>query len=59
VFVHNEKYRGVIHWNTSEWTKNPDSGMRRRKARPCSELITTRNEELRIVSDALFERAQA
>ena len=59
VMVRSDRYRGVIHWNASEWVKNPDSGMRRREARPRSEWITTKNENLRIVSDDLFERAAA
>jgi Recombinase len=34
VIVRNERYRGGIHWNTSEWRKDPDSGMRKRVMRP-------------------------
>lgn len=56
--VLNERYRGVIHWNTSEWRKDPDSGKRQRIMRPRSEWITHADELLRIVSDELFERAQ-
>lgn len=58
VIVRNERYRGVIHWNTSEWRKDPDTGKRLRVLRPKSEWITHADESLRIVSDALFERAQ-
>ena len=30
VMLQNERYRGAIHWNTSEWRKDPDTGKRRR-----------------------------
>jgi site-specific DNA recombinase len=58
VIVRNERYRGVIHWNTSEWRKDPDTGKRLRVMRPKSDWISHTDESLRIVSDALFERAQ-
>jgi site-specific DNA recombinase len=58
VIVRNERYRGVVRWNTSEWRKDPDSGKRLPRARPASEWITHTNETLRIVSDELFSRAQ-
>jgi hypothetical protein len=60
-FVTNEskaRYLGVIHWNTSEWRKDPDSGKRKRVLRPRSEWISYVDESLRIVSDDLWERAQ-
>jgi site-specific DNA recombinase len=58
VILRNERYRGVVHWNTSEWRKDPDSGKRQRVERPRSEWITHTDDGLRIVSDALFERVQ-
>jgi len=58
VILRNERYRGVIHWNTSEWKKDPDTGKRRRVARSRSEWITYPVESLRIVSDELWARAQ-
>ena len=58
VIVRNERYCGVIHWNTSEWRKNPVTGMRKRVARPKSEWITHADESRRIVSDRLWARAQ-
>src|SRR6185437_4011573 len=30
VILRNERYRGVVHWNTSEWRRDPDTGKRRR-----------------------------
>jgi site-specific DNA recombinase len=58
VILRNERYRGLIHWNTSEWRKDPDSGKRKRVLRPRTEWISYRDESLRIVSDDLWERAQ-
>jgi site-specific DNA recombinase len=58
VIVRNERYRGVIHWNTSEWRKDPDSGKRKRVLRPRSEWISYVDESLRVVSDDLWNRAQ-
>jgi site-specific DNA recombinase len=58
VIVRNERYRGVVHWNTSEWRKDPDSGKRKRVMRSRSEWISYVDESLRIVSDDLWERAQ-
>jgi site-specific DNA recombinase len=56
--LRNERYRGVVHWNTSEWRKDPDTGKRKRVVRPRSEWISYVDESLRIVSDDLWERAQ-
>ncbi len=58
VILRNERYRGVVHWNTSEWRKDPDTGKRKRVMRPRSEWITHVNEALRIVADELWGRAQ-
>jgi site-specific DNA recombinase len=57
--VQNEIYRGEVIWNRSRWTKDPDSGVRRRDERPRSEWIVRQDESLRIVSDALWNAAQA
>jgi len=58
VILRNERYRGVVHWNASEWRKDPDTGKRKRFMRPRSEWISHVEESLRIVSDDLWERAQ-
>jgi site-specific DNA recombinase len=58
VIVRNERYRGFVHWNVSEWRKDPDSGKRKRIMRPRSEWISHVDESIRIVSDDLWERAQ-
>jgi hypothetical protein len=58
VIVQNERYRGVVHWNTSEWRKDPDTGKRKRVMRPPSDWISHVDESLRTVSDELWDRAQ-
>jgi site-specific DNA recombinase len=58
VMLRNERYRGVVHWNTSEWRKDPDTGKRKRIVRPRSEWISHVDESLRIISDDLWDRAQ-
>lgn len=56
--LRNPIYKGEVIWNTSEWRKDPDSGKRARVMRPASEWVRHHNEDLRIVSTALWERAQ-
>jgi hypothetical protein len=58
MIVRNERYRGVVHWNTSEWRKDPNTGNRKRVMRARSEWVSTVAESLRIVPDDLWERAQ-
>ena len=57
VILRNERYRGVVCWNASEWIKDPDTGRRRRINRPREEWITYVDESLRIISDDLWGRA--
>lgn len=56
--LRNPLYKGEVIWNTSEWRKDPDTGKRTRIVRPASEWIRYPNENLRIVTDALWTRAQ-
>jgi site-specific DNA recombinase len=58
VILRNERYRGLVHWNQSEWRKDPDSGARRRIMHPRSEWISHQDESQRIVSDQLWEEVQ-
>jgi site-specific DNA recombinase len=58
VIVRNERYRGVVHWNTSEWRKDPDTGKRKRVMRQRSEWVSFIDESIRIVPDDLWERVQ-
>jgi DNA invertase Pin-like site-specific DNA recombinase len=54
----NERYRGLCIWNMSAWKKDPDSGKRERHERPRAEWITHQDESLRIVTDAVWSKAQ-
>lgn len=58
VLLRNERYRGVVHWNTSEWRKDPDTGRRQRIGRPREQWISHVDESQRIVSDELWHRTQ-
>ena len=58
VILKNERYRGVVCWNASEWVKDPDTGRRKRLERPREEWITHVDESLRIISDDLWNRAE-
>jgi site-specific DNA recombinase len=57
--IPNELYRGHLHWNKSEWRKNPDTGRRTTRARPQSEWISHTIEELRIIDEDLWGRVIA
>lgn len=59
VILRNERYRGLVHWNTSEWRKDPDTGRRKRVARPRPEWITYADETQRIVPQAVWESVHA
>jgi hypothetical protein len=59
VIVRNERYRGVLHWNASEWRKDPYTGKRKRVMRPRSEWISSVDESLRIVSCCSIPSARA
>ena len=53
-----EAYIGRLIWNRSAWSRDPDSGKRRRLERPESEWIVVEQPELRIVDDVLWDAAQ-
>lgn len=57
--LRNERYTGLIRWNTSEWRKDPDSGKRMRFKRPRSEWCEYQDEALRIIPDSVFVCASA
>lgn len=57
--LNNPLYIGRVIWNRSQWTKDPDTGKRKRKERPESEWIVRVDESLRIVSAELWDAAQA
>jgi site-specific DNA recombinase len=56
VILRNPIYKGELIWNRYQWTKDPDTGKRNCKLRPESEWIRHHFEELRIVSDDLWEQ---
>ena len=58
MILRNPRYKGNIVWNASVWTKDPDSGRRRRNLRPAEERIEHIDESLRIVSDEIWQRGQ-
>ncbi len=59
MIVRNPLYTGFVRWNVSQFVRDPDTGSHKRRARRQDEWITHQDEALRIVSDALFEAAQA
>ncbi|HRP27457.1 MAG TPA: recombinase family protein [Burkholderiaceae bacterium] len=54
--LHAEIYRGRQTWNRRRWMKNPDTGRRTYVERPRDEWQVREAPELRIVSDALWQR---
>lgn len=54
-FLNNELYIGRYVWNRSQWTKDPESGKRRRIKRPENEWVIKSMPELRIVPQELWE----
>ena len=59
VILQNPLYTGQQRWNTSQFVRDPESNKHVRRARPKAEWVVNENPALRIVSDELFQRAQA
>jgi site-specific DNA recombinase len=59
VILKNPLYTGQQRWNATQFVRDPDTNKYLRRHRPKSEWITHQIEELRIVSDDVFQRAQA
>jgi site-specific DNA recombinase len=58
--LNNDIYRGVVIWNRARWIRSAaDSGKRKQLMNPRNEWIEHKDESLRIVSDALWERVKA
>src|SRR5271170_345964 len=57
--LRNERYRGVFVWNRTKKERNPETGRKTSRPRPESEWKRVDVSEWRIVSDELWERAQA
>lgn len=51
----NEKYAGRWIWNRNESRRDPKTGRRRRFDKPESEWVIREDEELRIVTEELWE----
>lgn len=62
VMLRNEMYLGRVIWNRSQWVKEPDTGIRKRRARPKSEWVVDERPELALVDratwDAISERIE-
>ncbi|MHB8812569.1 MAG: recombinase family protein [Steroidobacteraceae bacterium] len=59
VILKNPLYCGRMRWNVSQFVRDPDSGKYKRRGRPKADWVENREESLRIISDEVFERAQA
>lgn len=59
VITMNRLYVGEVVWNKTRFVIDPNTERTVRRARPKSEWITHRDESLRIVTDAVFAKAQA
>jgi hypothetical protein len=57
--LRNERYRGVFVWNRTKKERNPETGRKTSRPRPESDWKRVDVPEWRIVSDELWERAQA
>lgn len=57
--LRNERYRGVFVWNRTKKERNPETGRKTSRPRPESEWKRIDVPEWRIVSDELWEQAQA
>lgn len=55
----NERYIGNVYWNKSYQVPDPDTGKMKSRLRPEHEVMYRHDEELRIISDQVFEAAKA
>jgi DNA invertase Pin-like site-specific DNA recombinase len=56
--INAEIYLGRVTWNRRQWIKDPDTGRRRYVERPREEWQVREQPELRIISDALWQRVR-
>ena len=54
----NERYTGLVTWNTHKWLRVPGKGTRRRVPRPVAEHVTKTVDALRIIDPATWDRVQ-
>ena len=52
--LHNERYRGVLVWNRTQKTRDPETGRKVSKARPKEEWMRVEAPQLRIVPEDLW-----
>ncbi len=57
--LNNRLYIGKATWNRSQWMRDPDTRAYRSRIRPANEWVEVDVPELQIVSDELWEKAQA
>jgi site-specific DNA recombinase len=55
----NERYTGLVTWNTHKWLRVPGKGTRRRVPRPVAEHVAKTVEALRVIDAATWEQVQA
>ena len=53
--VYNPRYTGTWTFNEREWVRDPETGKRRPRPRPASEVIRLERPELRIIDQETFE----
>lgn len=56
---HNERYRGLVVWGKTKKVRSPKTGKRVYRPRPESEWVQSEIPEQRIVSEELWQRAEA
>ncbi len=59
VILKNPLYTGFVRWNVSQFVRDPDSAKYKRRTRPKSEWITYNDEDLRIISNETWAKADA
>jgi site-specific DNA recombinase len=59
VIVMNRLYCGEVRWNQTKFVRDPNTERIVRRNRPKSEWVVRQDESLRIISDAVFGKAQA
>ena len=58
VITHAPIYGGLVRWNANQYVTNPDTGKYSRRVRPKAEWVEYRDESLRIIPDALIDKAR-
>ena len=56
--LQNPIYKGIMIWNRHNFKRHPQTGVRHVRANDESDWVVNSNQELRIISDASWERVQ-